>query len=404
MINQLGSVGQIVASLIFFLFIIIYFRYSFFRMVGEMEAVAEELEGYTEEAGKLIAEVCSKAGAGAGVKERIREIFDFFMIPPVSLDPYGILKKLEHILDISEEKFRSTAREVAPECDEVTLANITSLLKGGVALSTMAKIVRHYVEFVKKTNNFQLAMLFHMNLPLIKKVAKAQSRGIKAIAEGKPIGDGIGPLVAARLMSGEVREVARDVVVSDEHIAGHEVIVVKAKGPGATLGKLGSAVKKLAKEHAVGKIITVDATLKMEGEATGKVVSGVGAAIGDPGPEKAKIEEVAVELGIPLEAIGIKMSAEEAVMPMLREIYAAVPEAVRRVEKAIAEVPEDKAVIVVGVGNTSGIGNSSQEVRDVPVEEREKEEEKLSGIDRIAKWLAERTLKAEKSKREEAQQ
>ncbi len=405
MLNQLGSAGQIVASLLFFLFIIIYFRYSFFRMVGEMEAVAEELEGYTEEAGRLIAEVCSKAGGGDGIKERIFETFDFFMIPPVSLDPYGILKKLEHLLDVSEDKFRATAKEIAPECDEVTLANITSLLKGGVALGTMAKIVRHYVEFVKKTNNIQLAMLFHMNLPLIKKIARAQRKGIKAIAEGKPIGDSIGPLVAARLMSGEVREVARDVVASTEHIAGHEVVVVKAKGPGANLGKIGSAVKKIAEEHPVGKIITVDAALKMEGEPTGKVVSGVGAAIGDPGPEKAKIEEVAVELGIPLEAIGIKMSAEEAVMPMLREIYAAVPEAIRRIERAIVDVPEDKAVVIVGVGNTSGIGNSSEEVRDVPVEEREKEEEKLSGIDKIAKWLAERALKSEKkSKKEEAQQ
>ncbi len=400
MLGQFGSAGQIVFSLLFFFLIIIYFRYSFFRIVGEMESVAETIEGYTKKAEDIIVEACREAGEGSDVREKIRRSFDFFLIPPVSLDPYGILKKLEHLLDLSEDKFNTIARKVAPDCDETTLATITSLIKGGVGLNSMAKLVRHYVEFIKKTNNFQLAMVFQMNIPMIKKIAKAQADGIKGIAQGKPIGDSVGPLVAARMMSSPVQEVARDVVASVENIRGHEVIVVKARGPGATLGKIGHAVEKLAKENNVGKIITVDAALKMEGEPTGKVVEGIGAAIGDPGPEKARIEETALRLGIPLEAIGIRMSIEEAIMPMIRDIYAAVPQAIRRVEEAIAETPEDKAVIVVGVGNSSGIGNNREDVKEVPVEEKEKEEEKLSSIDRIARWLAERAVRAEKERLE----
>ena len=398
---QLWQGFQVIFTLLFFALIIIYPRYLFYRMVADMEEVAETLEGYADEAVDIITRVClEKGGIRAGIRERVQKTLDFFLIPPVDLDPYGILKKLEHLFDKAEDRFHFFVREASPGCDEVWRANIISLLKGGVGINTMAKVVRHYVELVKKTNNIQLAMLFQMNLPIIRKIADAHMAGIKAISRGEPIGDSVGPLVAARLMRGEAREIARDVVYSEEEIEGRRVLVVKARGPGATLGKLGDAVKRLARSNDVGKIITVDASLKMEGEPTGKVSEGIGAAIGDPGPEKAKIEEVAVENNIPLEAIAIKMSMEEAISPLVREIYDAVPEAVRRVEESIASSPEQKTVIVVGVGNSCGIGNSAGEVEEVTYREREKEEKELPAIDRLVKKLVERQKRAEKRARE----
>ncbi len=398
---QLWQGFQVLFTLLFFALIIIYPRYLFYRMVADMEEVAETLEGYANEAVDIITRVClEKGGIRAGIKERVQKTLDFFLIPPVDLDPYGILKKLEHLFDKAEDRFHLVAREISPGCDPVWRANIISLLKGGVGINTMAKVVRHYVELVKKTNNIQLAMLFQMNLPIIKKIAEAHMAGIKAISRGEPIGDSVGPLVAARLMKGNAEEIARDVVYSEEEIKGRRVLVVKARGPGATLGKLGDAVKKLVETNDVSKIITVDASLKMEGEPTGKVSEGIGAAIGDPGPEKAKIEEAAVEKNIPLEAIAIKMSIEEAISPMIKEIYDAVPEAIRRIEESISSSPEDRKIIVVGVGNTCGIGNSVSEVEEVAYKEKEKEEEELPAIDRLVKKLVERQKRAEKRARE----
>jgi len=85
---------------------------------------------------------------------------------------------------------------------------------------------------------------------------------------------------------------------------------------------------------------------------------------------------------------------------MIEEIYNAVPEAIRRIEESIAAVPEGKKVIVVGVGNTCGIGNSASEVEEVAYKEREKEEEELPAIDRFVKKLVERQKRAEKRARE----
>jgi hypothetical protein len=252
----------------------------------------------------------------------------------------------------------------------------------------LTKMLRHYVEFAKKTGNIQIAMLFHMNLKLIKKVAKAQMEGVKAISKGKPIGDGIGPLVAANLISSrKLANAAKDVVYAKAKINNHKGHILKADGPGATLGKIGEAVKKVAKANNVKKIITVDASLKLEGEESGKVSEGIGAAIGDPGPEKSKIEEVAIELGIPLEAIVVKMSIEEAISPLTSNIAGSVEAVHRAIGDSVKRGRSGDEVLVVGVGNTCGIGNSREDVSGMKFPKPKKEEEELSRLDKILKKL-----------------
>ena len=382
--------GQIVWMLLFFLFIFLYPRYMLFKLIAEIEAVAEKLEGYTREAVNITVKVCKEKGkAKKNPKNIIENALDLFLIPPVDLDPYGILKKIEHLLDKTEEKFEQYAGTIAPESDEVWRANIISLIKGGIGLNNIAKLVRHYVEFVKKTNNLQVAMIIQMNLPIIRKIAKAQMDGVKAISEGKPIGDSIGPLVAANLIKGKdgVYEVAKDIVCYETKVNGRKIFVVKAHGPGANLGKIGEAVKKICKEQEIAKIITIDASLKLEGEKTGKVSEGLGAAIGDPGPEKAKIEEAALERNIPLEAYVIKMSIEEAISPMAQNIGKAVPEVLEFINQSIERTPEKGNVLIVGVGNTCGIGDSFESVKDLKLPKPKKKEKKEPLIDKFIKSL-----------------
>ncbi len=357
------------------------------------------LESYTKEAVELIAKTAEEKGKYADNPRRIVEnAMDFFLIPPVDLDPYGILRKLEHLLDKAEDRFEDIASRIAPNSDAVWRANTISLLKGGIGLNTIAKMVRHYVEFTKKTGNLQLAMLLQMNMPIIKKIAKAQLEGVRAISEGRAIGDGAGPLVAAHLMQGEriISGVAKDIVACETRLVGREVIVLKANGPGATLGKLGDAVKKLCENGKVAKIITVDASLKLEGEKTGKVCEGLGAAIGDPGPEKAKIEEAALGLNIPIEAYAIKMSIEEAISPMTKEIGEAVPKAIELIKESVARTAQNGKILIVGVGNTCGVGNSYDSVKELKLPEKEKEKEELGALDKLFKALVKPPGKGEK--------
>jgi hypothetical protein len=390
-LSQQSLIGQIIWLALFFMLIGLYPRYLLFKMIAEMEAVVDTLSEYTLNSAKLVKSVAQKkSGAKKDIMPQIERTMDFFLIPPVALDPYGILKKLEYILDRAEDRFDYITGEISPKADKVWKANINSLLKGAVGLNMLTKMLRHYTEFAKKTGNIQIAMLFHMNLKLIKKIAEAQMEGVKAISKGKPIGDGIGPLVAANLITkGKVETPSKDVVYSKSSLGGRVVHVLKADGPGATLGKLGDAVKKIASNNKnLKKIITVDASLKLEGEESGTVSEGIGAAIGDPGPEKSKIEEAAMEFGMPLEAIVIKMSIEEAISGLANNITISVKKVLNLIETSVAMVGSGEEVLVVGVGNTCGIGNSVEEVKGLRFPKPRVEEEEISRLDRILKKLA----------------
>lgn len=391
---QQSMSSQIIWFLLFMVFILFYPKYMFYKMISEMESVVRTLENYVNDATEIIIKTSEnklKSRIGKKEKNEIKAMLDFFVIPPVDLDPYGILKKIEYVIDQSEEKFESFAGKLAKRRSREWEDNIIALIKGAISLNMIAKILKHYVEFAKKTGNLQITMLVHMNLPMFKKIGKASFDGVKAISEGKPIGDGIGPMIAANLIKSEknIREIEKDVALYEGKLGKRKIYVLKAFGSGAALGKIGGAVKKLAEEkkNEVAKIITIDAGLKLEGEETGKVVYGIGAAIGDPGPEKAKIEEAAMKLKIPLEAIVIKMGVEEAISPMTKKIGKSVEKATKIVKRSVKEIPEDKVAIIVGVGNTCGIGNSKASIKDIELVEEKKEKEKLSLSDKIMRKL-----------------
>ncbi|MFB6265983.1 MAG: DUF1512 family protein, partial [Candidatus Nanohaloarchaea archaeon] len=114
----------------------------------------------------------------------------------------------------------------------------------------------------------------------------------------------------------------------------------------------------------IEKIVFVDAGMRFEGEETGKVVDGAGVLMGGPGVEKFKIEEIATEHDVPLEGFIVKQSGSQASRPMHSKIYQAVPDVVEKVEAEIGD--SEEPVLLVGVGNTSGVGNSRQSTTGIP--------------------------------------
>ena len=123
------------------------------------------------------------------------------------------------------------------------------------------------------------------------------------------------------------------------------------------MGKPGSLVEKLIQENGpYSLVVTVDAALKLEGEPSGDVAEGVGAAIGGLGTERYHIEASATKQGIPLVAVVVKMSSKEAISTITPQLEQAVDEARRRVENVIVSQtkPGDR-VIIAGIGNTIGV-------------------------------------------------
>lgn len=290
---------------------------------------------------------------------RVDRLLEHVDIEPVSLDPTGIIRRLEHIIDVRDFRLKDEVRRMAPYADETQVNNLTNVLEAALALNQIYKIVRHYYLMGKKTLSFYIILQLQMLLPLIMRESEAFASAIKAFTLGQPIGDGAGALVAARLMYGkEKRLIAQDTIVSEVDIEGRKVYVIKAKGPGGNVGKPGEAIRQILeeKEGKVALIIIIDAAQKLEGEKPGEVAEGVGVAIGGPGVDKYKVEEVAAKYKVPLGAVLIKEGIEDVVSTMRKEIVDGVEEAIERVKRLIREnTKEGDTVIVAGVGNTIGI-------------------------------------------------
>jgi hypothetical protein len=296
------------------------------------------------------------------LEKRLDAILDYFYIPPESMDPAGVVYKLEHILEIGENRFEDQVAALVRTDDLHRVKTLTNLVEVARAMNLIYRIVRHYYLLGRKTSNYFLAIQVQIMMPMILELAEAYRQASFAFYNGQPIGDGAGVLVAAKLAR-EIKAVTVDESIKDTTVMlgeweGRKVYIVRAKGPGGTVGRPGEAVKKVIEmEGKVDTVITIDAALKLEGEETGKIAEGAGVAIGGPGIDKFKIETIAKEKNVSLYAIAIFQSIAEAITPMRESISKATEQALEKVKEIIRKyVPERGVVIVAGIGNTVGIG------------------------------------------------
>jgi len=300
------------------------------------------------------------AAENADIRMQVSNFLDFFAIEPVDRDPYGVLGRLEHLLDARRDRFKDIVRQLAPKAGKTESANTEDVLEVAMALNFIFKVVRHYWILGKKTKSLMIFVQLDMQLPLIMKTAEAYYQAQKDFTDGKPVGDSLGPLVALKLIAGRpVKPIAEEIVYAEFDLSGRTALVLKADGPGGVVGKPGEAVKQLVEERngKVARIIMVDAAAKLEGENTGEVVEGVGAAIGDPGPEKFKIEDVSQKYKIPVDAIICKMDIDEALTVMKKPVAEASDIIVERIKKNVLErTKEGDTVLIAGIGNTIGVG------------------------------------------------
>ncbi len=360
------SITQVLSLVMYVFFIGFIFygqRIQMYIMIREVENSLHKLRHIKEEGKKTAIDVIKELGKPTtDPSSRIDRYLEYFTIAPQSMDPAGIVAKLDHILDTRDERLKEEVKLMAPELqnDEVQINNLENTLEAAMALNFIYKVVRHYYIQGKKTLSLYVIMQLQMILPMVMKEAEAYASALKAFAYGQPIGDGAGPLVAGKLMHGyETRKLAKDCVMASVPIEGRTAIIIKAEGPGGNVGKPGDAVEAAIEENK-GKIaclIMIDAGLKLEGEAVGEVAEGIGAAIGGPGVDAFKIEEKLTKYKIRNYAIIIKQDIGDAVSPMRKEINDSIDKAIEQVKLMIRErTKEGDKVIIVGVGNSIGVG------------------------------------------------
>lgn len=359
--NLLGWIFQLAFFLIFIVFMFYGQRIQIYIMLREVEGSLMRLKFMRDEGRKVAIKTVNEIGKpSTDPTQRVDQFLEYFAIEPVNLDPSGVIWRLEHLLDVRDVRFKDDVRLMAPQADGTQTNNLENMLEAALALNIIYKIMRHFYILGKKTFSLYIIMQLQMVLPLIMREAEAYASALKAFTQGQPIGDGAGALVAAKLMRGhEKTQIAKEVVMAKMPIEGRTAFVIKAEGPGGSVGKPGEAMKRIIEEHAgkVALVIAIDAGLKLEGEKPGEVAEGVGVAIGGPGVEKFKVEDATLKYKVPVNSIIIKEDVGDAVSPMRKEIFDAIDEAIQRIKRLILErSKEGDSVIIAGIGNTIGIG------------------------------------------------
>lgn len=369
--NQIGqgllgdsSLGWIMNVLFYVIFVVFIFygnRIQTYVMIREVEGSLYKLKYIKEEGRKMAVETIKEVGKPqTDPTAKVDRFLEYFTIAPQTLDPAGVVWKLEHILDVRDERLKDEVKLMAPAADETQANNLENTLEAAMALNFIYKVIRHFYLLGKKTLSLYIIMQIQMILPMIMREAEAYASALKAFAFGQPIGDGAGALVAAKLMHGyETKKIEKDCVVSTVPFEGRTAFVIKAEGPGGNVGKPGDAIEHVIEENngKIAMVVMIDAALKLEGEGLGEVAEGVGAAIGGPGVDQYKIEEKILKYHIPINAVIVKEDTGDAVSPMRKEIFDSISTVIDRIKEVVLErTKEGDKIVIAGIGNTIGIG------------------------------------------------
>ncbi len=364
---------SIIFNLMFFLLIFVSMFYGQklqgWKAAKEIQAGLDKLKKWNDECKQILItnfkEFADKKKTQKDLMFQIEEFITFITIAPVSLDPYGIIPKFDHVVDVRDYRFKEEVGNLAPNADSVQRSNLENLLEVTMAIDFIYRLIRHYLILGKKSKSMILLLQISMQLGLILAMAKAYFHAAKAFSEGSPIGDALGPLVVASFIrtvsEGEIdaNEIEKETIVQEVNFEDRTIYVVRAKGPGGTVGKPGKVIKNLIEQHgdSISRIIMIDAGLKLTGDKTGSIAIGVGAAIGGLGIEKHYIEESTTDKAIPIDALICKQSLEDAITTMKRPITQSVPKFVEKIKMAIRNRTEKGTkIILAGIGNSIGVG------------------------------------------------
>ena len=306
---------------------------------------------------ELIDYVKQKLSPNGDPTQKLDRFFDYFTIMPVDIDPNGIIPKIHHLVRSRDDTTRKQVKSMFSEINTLEITKVQNLLEIVATLQLLHKVVRHLFLTAKKQNNYPLILPLQMLLPFIMEQAEALKDAIPAFKKGQPIGDGIGPLVVGGMMLDTKKQNAEfETVYSESEFDGRKLILLKAEGPYATVGRPGEATESIVEKLKPDVIIMIDAALKLEGEDSGSVAQGFGAAIGGIGTDRFKIEAIAAKYDIPIFAIVVRQSVKEAITLMTKEISDQAENVKSQVYEMITDNSNpNQTVLVIGVGNTLGV-------------------------------------------------
>ena len=123
--NLISWIFQFGYIIVFVVFMFYSQRIQMMVMIREVESHLRRLKFIRDDGRKVAVETIKEIGKPEeDPAERIDQFLEYIAITPQSMDPSGIVWKLEHILDVRDVRFKDEVKLIAPEADETQLNNL----------------------------------------------------------------------------------------------------------------------------------------------------------------------------------------------------------------------------------------------------------------------------------------
>ena len=172
---QTGLFGNQVNNLLNIIFVISFLAFMVFGQqiqsriaLMQIDGAVRKLELMRNDAKTLTVKILKEIGKPKDdPTPRLNSLLEQFLIEPVNMDPQGVVRKFDHLLDVRETKFKADVARIAPEASSSQVNNLENLVEAAWALNFMYKVVRHLYLLGKKT--FSIFVIFQLQafLPLI---------------------------------------------------------------------------------------------------------------------------------------------------------------------------------------------------------------------------------------------
>jgi hypothetical protein len=313
-----------------------------------------EVSGMIKETRTLVMSLFDDKLTEEEKSEGYDKVMDHFVIAPIETDPSEVMSRLEYLLNTGDETLEKLVEPLSPDGDSVKVENLKQMFWESIKLNRIYKILRETYLSSKKSRSLEMMIQSTMNLSLLIRDARIRFKAVKAYLDPPPIGNGIAPLAASKLIEDSRFRVKDGVVISERKYKGRDIVIIKPKGPGARMRNLGRVAEaKIMDEKKVAGVIVISAQVKLEGEKSATITPATGVAF-ILEPDKYRLEELSSQRKIPLISIIVKMSEEEYHTKMTDEIRNTIPKIIEKFEDIIGHLDEGK-VIVIGSGNTMSI-------------------------------------------------
>ncbi|MEK0325826.1 MAG: DUF1512 family protein, partial [Nitrosopumilus sp.] len=168
-------------------FIVFQQRIQIWRSVAEVGKSLAKLESFKVEGRKHALDyVTGMSKAGLDVGPKLDKFLDYFTILPVSLDPKGVVSKIEHVMNLSDDRLKREIEIFSGNKDPVKVSIANNVIQAASALNLIYKIVRHFYLLGRKTKNVYLLIQLQMIMPMIMEISEAFSKAVEALQKMQP--------------------------------------------------------------------------------------------------------------------------------------------------------------------------------------------------------------------------